>query len=219
MKTINLLAIIILCNLTIHAQTEKGTFSVGLHNFSPSGLNIDGIPLNLFGRGTTFGVAFGTTKNKLDGFTQGETEKLYTLGLNVSGHYFPVNNLSLGFVGQFFSGFTVYKDEGSETERYSAWIMMGGPEARFYMGKGKTRFWLKGSTSLGTLNSKQNLKKDPDRIKLFQVAGGFGITHFISPKISVDAGIDYNVFQLKFEENFKGINTNLAADLGFTLFF
>ncbi len=219
MKKIILLQVLFLLSLTLNAQTEKGTFSIGLHNFSPSALNIDGIPLNLFGRGTTLGVAFGTTKNKLDGVAQGETEKLYTAGINLSGHYFILNNLSVGLTGQFFSGFTVYQDAGTETERYSAWILMGGTEARYYMGSGKTRFWIKGSTALGTLNSKQNFEKDPDRIRIFQVAGGIGVTQFITSKISIDGGLEYNVFKLNFEENFKGINTNLAADFGFTLFF
>jgi hypothetical protein len=78
MKTIYFISCFILLSLSIKAQTEKGTFSAGLHTFSPSGLNVEGLPLNLFGRGTGFGAAFGTTKTKLDGKIVGDTENLYT---------------------------------------------------------------------------------------------------------------------------------------------
>ena len=219
MKTICLLSSLFLLSLSLQAQTEKGSFSAGLHTFSPSGLNVDGLPLNLFGRGTGFGLAIGTTKTKVDGKVVGDTENLYTLGLNLSGHYFIVDNLSVGVGGSFFSGFTAYYNSGTENERFAATIILGGPEMRYYVGKGKTRIRFTGSTALGVLHSWENKERDSDPIHLAQFALGAGVSYFLTPNLSFDFGADANVFKLKFAENHIGINQNLALDLGFGLYF
>jgi len=219
MKTIYFISCLILLSFSLTAQTEKGTFSVGLHTFSPSGLNVEGLPLNLFGRGTGFGLAIGTTKTKIDGKIVGDTENLYTLGLNLNGNYFIMDNFSVGFGGSFFSGFTAYYNGGSENERFAATIILGGPEMRYYVGKGKTRLRFTGSTALGALHSWENKERDSDPIHLFQIAAGAGISYFLTQNLSFDFGAEANVFKLKFAENHIGINQNLALDLGFGLFF
>jgi hypothetical protein len=200
------------------AQTEKGTISIGLHNFSPNGINVDGVPVNLFGNGSMLGVSWGKSSFSRDGELLDDPLTQYTLGLNLSAHYFPVNRLSIGAVGSFFSGFSAYPDAAAEEGRYAARILLAGPEVRYYLGSGKTKMWVKASGALGDLNVWwDGNKKEPTHLS--KLAAGTGASWFLSPVISLDLGMEYNVFTMKLPNEIKGINTNLALDVGFSVYF
>ena len=212
------IAFLFLSEHNVYAQTAKGTVSLGLHNFSPSGINIDGVPVNLFGSGSMLGVSWGRSSFQRDGEMVSDPQTQYTFGLNFSAHYFPMNKFSVGAVGSFFSGFSAYPDEATEEGRYAARILLVGPEVRYYFGKGRTKMWTKASGSLGALNIWwDGNKKDPT--VLSKLAAGTGVSFFVSKAISVDIGLEYNVFTMKLPNDITGINTNLALDLGFSLFF
>ncbi len=217
-KKLAVLFSLIWFSMTMTAQTERGTVSFGLHNFSPSGLNVDGMPLNLFGKGTTIGLSWGRSKSIKNGEVQNDGQSQYTLGLNLCSHYFIAKIFSVGVVGSFFTGFSAYAKEGNNDGRYSARILLAGPEVRYYLGTGKTKAWLKASGSMGGLNVWWNGQKDKPS-KFSQVAAGAGVSFFLSKKVSMDLGLEYNIFTMKMNENEKGVNSNLAIDLGFGLFF
>ncbi|MEO6130329.1 MAG: hypothetical protein ABIQ02_00670 [Saprospiraceae bacterium] len=208
----------ILISLNIQAQIEKGTVSFGIHNFSPSGMNIDGVPLNLFGKGFTLGASWGTSKTIKNGIEQDDAQSIYTFGLNLNSHYFIADNFSVGITGSFFSGYSVYAKQSNEDGRYSARIWMGGPEVRYFFGTGRTKTWVKASASFGALNVWWDRKKHVP-MQLSQLDAGAGVSFFLSRVISIDAGLGYNIFTMKPDANTKGINKNLSLDLGFGLFF
>jgi hypothetical protein len=203
---------------SMNAQTAKGTISLGLHNFSPSGINIDGVPVNLFGSGSMLGVSWGKSSFHRNGEQVSDPQTQYTFGLNFSAHYFPVNKFSVGAVGSFFSGFSAYPDEATEEGRYAARILLVGPEVRYYFGTGRTKMWTKASGSLGALNIWWDGNKNKPT-HLSKLAAGTGVSFFVSKAISVDVGLEYNVFTMKLPNDINGVNTNLAFDVGFGLFF
>ena len=66
----------------LNAQTEQGTFALGLHNFAP-GVVVSSS--TLVSPTNAFGFSFGKTKEEVDGQDQGDEVKYSTVGLNFIG--------------------------------------------------------------------------------------------------------------------------------------
>ncbi len=207
----------------LNAQTTKGTFAVGFHNFSPVPLSIDGLSYNLFPQSNSFGIAFGTGKGKYNGELEEDKVKSLVFGLSLNGQYFVADQLSIGLVGNFSSGSSTYIEEGEEDYKTSSTILLFGPELRYYFDTGeKTKFWLKGGASFGSVSSKYDGESN-DPISLSQFGGGAGISIFPAANISIDFGLGYNVltFSDKSDSGDKSeyINSGLAFDIGVGFFF
>jgi len=105
----------------------------------------------------------------------------------------------------------------------SATIFLLGPEVRYYFDTGaKTKLWLKTGASIGSLASKFD-GESSDPISLSQFGGGAGLSIFPIANVSIDFGLGYNVLTLTEKGNnsadYKYINSGLAVDIGFGIFF
>ena len=205
------------------AQTTKGSFVVGFHNFSPSPFASDGAVYNLFPQTNAFGISFGSSKNKLDGEELGGKESNIVVGLSLNTHYFVADHFAVGLIGNLSSASSTYKEDGEEDDKSSFTIFLVGPELRYYFDTGaKTKCWIKGGASIGSGSSSYNGEKD-DPTNLTQYGGGAGISIFPVPSVSIDFGIGYNVI-IATDKNdgfgdYKSISGGLALDIGAGFFF
>jgi hypothetical protein len=204
------------------AQTTKGSFMIGFHNYSPGPVNSDGLGINLFPQTNGLGISFGTGKQKVNGEVSDEKEKTTLLGLSFNTHYFVADNFALGLVGSFSSSSLVYKEEGEEDDKTSATLFLVGPEVRYYFDTGeKAKFWLKGGAAIGSVSSKYDGSTN-DTNSLSQYGGGAGISLFPVSGVSIDFGLGYNVLNITDKSDFgeyKYINGSFVFDIGFGFFF
>jgi hypothetical protein len=206
-----------------NAQTSKGSFVVGFHNFSPSPLVSDGSVYNLFPETNAFGISFGNSKTKLDGEELAGKESNIVVGLSLNSHYFVADHFAIGLMGNFSSASSTYKEDGEEDDKSSFTIFLVGPELRYYFDTGaKTKCWIKGGASIGSASSSYNGEKD-DPTSLTQYGGGAGISIFPVPAVSIDFGMGYNVFistdKIENLGDYKSITSGLALDIGAGFFF
>lgn len=220
-QLLSLLFLLAISTVALQAQTEKGKFALGLHNFSPGGVTGSS---SILSPASSLGIAFGKTKSKINDGDFEDQFKYSVIGLNLSGHYFVINNLSLGLVANVFG--QTQKEVGGDEDEYKSTILLAGPELRYYAPVGgKSKFWVKGGGAIGKVTSKVNGEKDDDPTKLTQFGGGAGLAFFPNSHISLDLGLGYNVFVSKNESTFGTITnkytdvySGLAFDLGFTIF-
>ncbi|MBL7783065.1 MAG: hypothetical protein JNM22_17680 [Saprospiraceae bacterium] len=202
------------------AQTQKGTFSLSLHNFSPHLSQASGLlaPTN------AFGISFGNSESETSGTT---TKYTYTtVGFNCSAQYFVINNLSIGpNVNLYFQDL---KDKGTSENTYKSNISIGGLEMRYYFNaEEKYKYWISGSSAWGSATTRINGEKDDSPSKISRNSASAGISFFPMERISIDLGIGYGIFKVKdSHEDFQGnkiestdTNKGLAADIGFSVFF
>ncbi len=198
---------------SLSAQTEKGTWALGLHNFSP-----------IFNAGqlaaptNAFGFAFGKTKAEIGGQSR-DVSKYSSVGLNFSGHYFFIDNLSGGVNFNLF--FQKEKEEGgTDPSDFSATILLVGPELRYYLPAGaKHKIFLKGNAGFGSVKSKFTGFFDEETTdKILQFGGGAGLTLFLSQQVGLDLGLGYGIFRVKDEDDDTMTNSGVMADIGFTIF-
>jgi hypothetical protein len=213
-----LLLVLLAGSFTIaHAQTTKGTWMMGLHNFSPVPLAGDGLGYNFFPPTNGFGISFGSSKVKIDGEVQNDKINSTQFGLSVNSHYFIADQFALGLVGNY-SSWSV-NDEDYKT---AASIFLVGPEVKYYFDAGtKAKLWLKTGASIGSISYKEDGDKD-DPTSLSQFGGGAGISIFPVSAVSIDIGMSYNVLTMTDKSDFgeyKYINGGLAVDVGFGIFF
>lgn len=220
MKKVFLATTAMLLTLALQAQTTKGSFVLGLHNFSPLLPQSTGLltPTN------ALGIAFGTSKSE-SSFISGESS-FATIGLSGSAHYFLIDHFSAGINLN-----VLYQKEkekgGADPDEYSATVFMAGPELRYYIPLGtKTKVWINGGGSFGTLtNSFSSDQNEDDPIKLSRFGGGVGLAFFPMENWSVDIGAGYGAFISKstlvdFDGNtinIKSTNSGMVIDLGFSL--
>lgn len=206
-----------------NAQTTKGTFSVGFHNFSPGPLSSFDLGYNLFPQTNALGISFVTSKEEYDGEVQEEKQKSVLLGCSLNAQYFAANQFAIGLTANLSTGNSRYIDDGVEDGKSSFTIVLVGPELRYYFDTGeKTKCWIKGGASLGTLSSRYEGESE-EPISLSQFGGGAGISIFPVPSVSVDFGLGYGVFTLTEKDNtygdYKSINSGLSIDIGAGFFF
>ena len=221
MKNLVLLFMIVCFSQTITGQTTKGTWVVGLHNYTPVPLS-SGVA-NLFPQTNSLGISFGTSKEKYDGEILDGKETNTIFGFTVNFQYFVVDRLAIGLVGNFSSGTTTYKYEGEDDEKFSASILLLGPEMRYYFDAGvKTKIWLKGGAAIGSVSSRYD-GESSDPTKLSQFGGGAGLSIFPASAVSIDVGLGYNILtatdKSSVSEEYKSINSGLSFDIGFGIFF
>ena len=75
---------------TLNAQTSKGNFVLGLHNFSV----ITPEATNILAPTNALGISFGKYKSEF--FGEEFESKYTTIGLSGSAQYFIINNLAAG---------------------------------------------------------------------------------------------------------------------------
>lgn len=211
-------ALLLMLASVAQAQTERGHYFLSLHNFSSAVPQANGFlaPTN------ALGIGFGTFKTEANAVT---LENSYmTLGLSGSGHYFLADNFSVGINLNFSYQKEKEKSTGN-ADSYSATLLMGGPELRYYIPiSAKTKVWINGSGSFGSVRPSE-ADENPTRLRRF--GGGAGLAIFPFERFSVDVGLGYGLFLMK--ENYKDLNGNtreftnknagFAADLGFSIFF
>lgn len=210
---------------TMFAQTEKGRYSLLLHNFSPSGIKIDGMPVNLFPQNSGLGFSFGSHKTKLNGGLLDVKEKVMMFGLSLSGQYFVFDNFSFGLSGSYYTGTTTYMEAEKPDEKYSTSMFLAGAELRYYIhGSRHIKYYIKASPALGSIRSTYDGKDVHVPKRLYQFSGGIGVSYFPSPSFSIDLGATYNVFTIRNRGNYteysrKEYVDNVGLDIGFSIFF
>jgi opacity protein-like surface antigen len=220
-QLLSLLFLLAIGTVALQAQTEKGNFALGLHNFSPGGVTGSS---SILSPASSLGIAFGKSKSKANDGDFEDQFKYSVIGLNLSGHYFVINGLSVGLVANVFG--ETQKELDDDKDKYQTSIFLAGPELRYYAPiGGKSKFWVKGSGAVGKATNKVNGEKDDDPTKLTQFGGGAGLAFFPNSHISLDLGLGYNVFVSKNESTFGTVTneytdvySGLAFDLGFTIF-
>ena len=207
----------------LNAQTTKGSYLIGFHNYSPGPISSFGTAYNLFPQTNGLGISFGTSKQKYDRELQDGKENSTVLGLSIKSHYFVADRFALGLVGNFSFGSSTFKEPGFEDDKSSSTIFLLGPSLRYYFDTGaKTKFWLKGDASFGSISFKNN-GESGDPYGLSQFGGGAGISIFPVSSVSIDFGLGYNVLttsnELSSGGKSKSINSGLALDIGAGIFF
>ena len=221
MKNLFLLLIMVTFFGTISGQTSKGTWIVGLHNFAPVPLVSEASVYNLFPQSNALGISFGTVKEKYNGEEEEGKENTTVFGLSLNSHYFVADQFAIGVVGNYSSGSSKYSSPFGEY-KYSSSIFLMGPEARYYFDTGaKSKIWLKGGASFGSVSSKEDGESN-DPFSLSQVGGGAGISIFPVSAVSIDLGLAYNVLtvtQKDGSDKSQSIYSGLTFDIGFGIFF
>lgn len=204
----------------LFSQTEKGNFTLSLHNYSPSGIfSNSGIPV----RTNALGFYSGTYKSELDGNDAGEA-KTFSAGLNVSGHYFLIDNFSIGLNSSFFYFST--KLDGAD-EAFSGSIYQIAPELRYYFDIApEMKLYISGDAGFGQAVSNSSFDDEDEPINLTSFSGGLGMSYFMRENISFDFGIRYAVEGSKEEDNFSGVTrvrkeqfSGVGLDVGVSIFF
>lgn len=194
---------------SLSAQTEKGRWTIGLHNFSPV-LQLEETPVQTSG----LGIYFGNLKSESD-FGE-ENVGVFELGLGASAGYFVANNFSIGLnLNTHY-----FKAEEDELE-FKRSIFLIGPDVRYYLPvKQNLSVALHGGLEFGKLNQEfDNIDLDYNVLRL---GLGAGIAYFISPNVSLDAGLGYDFMKLNLEIQGEDSDTKfsgLTVQLGFSLFF
>lgn len=204
-----------------HAQTEKGKFSLGLSNFGASGLLSGNSPLVAPSNG--LGVAFGKVTSKVNGQTSGEETNYTTIGVILDGHYFVVDNLSVGVGANIFT-----QSVKSDNEKATLTLLMAGPRIRyFFPASEKMKIFIKGIANFGSSKTKYEGSPESEPTILTEFGGGAGLAFFPNPHIAINLGLAYDVFSAKNKYlSFQGMTTErvttysgVVFDVGFGLFF
>ncbi|MDQ3017094.1 MAG: hypothetical protein M3R25_10315 [Bacteroidota bacterium] len=220
-----LVTLIILAARGTDAQTEKGNYSIGFHNYSPTGINIDGLPINLFPQNCGLGFSFGSHKTKLDGSYIDVRENTTTFGFSLSGSQFIFDDFSVGLIGNFYSGSTTYKETEKVDEKYSTFMLMGGAEIKYFLNGGPNlKYWMKASPILGVIQSTYNGQEVHLPKRLYQFSGGTGVSYFPNKHLSIDLGLTYSIFTVRNKGGYTEISRkeyidSIGMDVGFSFFF
>lgn len=202
--------------LILPAQTTKGTFALGLHDYSPTGIGI--APTS------SFGIGFGKMVTKSSSTSDNSETKYTSVGLNANVFYFLVDNLSLG--AQFSLLTQNLNEQTGDRDKSSLVLLMAGPEVRYYIPAGaKLKFWIKGQAAFGSSKTKYNGESD-DPTKLSQYGGVVGLSFFPASCFAIDIGGGYGSVISKSEYTFFGMTEEVKVtesgatlDVGFTVFF
>ncbi len=224
MKNLLSIAMLLLfCTLTANAQTEKGTFSLGLRNFAPGGFFQN---TSIVSHTNFIGIGFGKTKSKVNDTDDGEI-KYSVVGLGLNAQYFVANNFSLGLLSNVFTQKeTIEATVGGDEEEITVNILLAGPQIRYYFNIGaKTKLYLDAYAAVGNSKVKYTGEED-DTTKLSSFGGGLNFAYFPSPNFSIDLGLGYDLFKSKSEYSTFGTDVTLedtsggvVFDLGFSAFF
>ncbi len=223
-KGLLLAASFMMANLLL-AQTEKGSHALIFHSFCPVGIQIDGLPVNLFPQSSGLGFSYNVHKVKSSGIKLEQKERVFTIGMGLSVHEFLFDNFSWGITGNIFYGNTNYTGDEIPKENYSTTMILAGPEFRYYINAGeKLKFNLKASPTLGTILSTYNGKELHAPKRLYQFSGALGTSYFINPSFSIDLSVTYNIFTIRNKGSYsyasrKEYIDGIGTDIGFTFFF
>jgi long-subunit fatty acid transport protein len=206
------------------AQTNKGTFALGLHNFSPSGVLSNTTQLTPT---NALGVGFGTYTFKNSRSPNDEVKSKFSyMGINANAHYFVIDNFSVGLGMNLFNQ-SEKEEDASSGDEYNITILMAGPELRYFINATpKSKVYVRGFASFGSADTDYG-DDDDEGNKLNQFGSNLGMAYFPNQHFSVDFGLGYNIFNSKSErKDFNGNNVeytytsnSFILDLGFTVFF
>lgn len=216
MKNILLIAVFLAGVFALPAQTEKGSFALGLHSFAPNNVGIAPV--------SSIGIGFGKLTSKVTGGSDQSETKYTTIGMNANAHYFLINNLSLGLQLNLLSQTT--KEQDGDRDEASATLFMAGPEVRYYIpATEKMKVWVRGYAGFGSMKAELN-GEDSEPADLNQFGGGVGLAFFPVSCFSVDLGAGYGLFTMKSTFDFLGTEieekdtySGAVLDVGFTVFF
>lgn len=218
MKKVALALVLVASGAIAFGQTQKGDFTLSLHNFSP---HISGGLL-----GATNGLGFSTGHSVSE--TDGEkTEYSYTtIGFNCAAEYFIANNLSIGPNVSLL--FQTLKAKASGEVAYKTNTSMGGVELHYYFDAwANSKCWVSGLSSWGSSQININGNEDQNPAKITYNALSAGISYFPMKRFSIDLGLGYGTFHSKDQsKNTQGYTTEysntrsgMTADIGFSVFF
>ena len=128
MKKLLIIVIALASMGNMQAQTGKGSVAFGLHNFSAIVPGTD-----LLAPTNAFGIYFGKSKSEFLGQTF--EDKITTVGLSGSVHYFLIDNLSGGINLDFI--FQKQEEDYGDRDEFSTTVIMAGPELRYYIKIGR----------------------------------------------------------------------------------
>lgn len=195
-KFLTLTLLLLISSTMLSAQTQKGHFALGLHNFNPSGYS--GLE-----HSNTFGFAFNKRKyhaQDQDSSTF-STAKWVSFSLNGSAHYFILNNFSVG-LNLFFSA----SDTKDANGQYKHTYVLAGPEFRYYFNvNSKLKYWISADCAFGSFRDEANssILSYFNTTYVNRFAGETGFAWFVTPHISLDAGIGYSRNRSKLEEFYQ----------------
>lgn len=223
MKKVSILvtAMLLTSICSLQAQTSKGSFMLGLHNFSPQLTQAN----SLLAPTNALGISFGTMKSEAGGE---ESKASYSsIGLSGSGHYFVIDNLSVGLNLNVLSQKIKDQSQGAGDEEYKVSLFIAGPELRYYIPAGaKSKIYVSGSGAVGSIKTPAFGQDENDTTKLSRFGGGAGLAIFPSQHFSIDVGLGYGAFITKDTYNFGGevieskdTNSGISLDVGFSVFF
>ena len=215
-RTLNFaLAIIIISNGILSAQTEKGSFLIG--EFTNISLTGAGTPMNM-------NLGWSTHKVKSDSgdYDNSDADKEFSLNLTPRAGYFVINNLAVGL--DFTLAYTHMKrtsggEYSSNMTRFGA-----GPFLRYYIRTQKLLPFAEGSYSIGSSKNQWEFDTmDGERSTKVQQWGiGIGLGIPMGEKVAFDALIGYqsNIFKEKDdnEDNVRYIVGTIGLKLGLTVF-
>lgn len=218
MKQFKLLTVLLSLTMAygLQAQTTKGAFLLGLHNFSivsPDATNVLA-PTN------AIGIGFGKYKSEF--FGEKYESKYSTIGLSGNAQYFIINNLAAGVTLNVL--FQNVKSDDFEDGDAKSTIVMGGPELRYFIPVStKTKVWIGGGAAFGTAKFTYSGNEDPEEpSSLLRFGGGAGVSIFPNQHFSIDLGLQYSNFTSKYtipdDGDFKDSFGGVAFDLGFSVF-
>lgn len=210
MKQLFFAFILALAAFSLQAQTEKGRFMLSMHNFSPLLSEA-----TLLAPTNSFGLSFGNIKDEFGGI---ETESSYfSFGLEGSGHYFVIDNLSAGLNLGFFNQKVTEEDD----EDNVLTALLFGPELRYYFPVGaNSKVYLRGGASWGNFKYTYSGEED-DPTALSQYGGGVGFAVFLANNFSLNIGAGYaaNIANLESDlGDYKSTTSGVTIDLGFSAF-
>jgi len=193
---------------------------LGLHSFSPQLTQAN----SLLAPTNALGISFGTMKSKAG---DDESKASYSsIGLSGSGHYFVIDNLSVGLNLNVLSQRIKDQSPGAGDDVYKINLIMAGPELRYYIPAGeKSKIYVSGSGAVGSIKTPA-FQDENNTTKLSRFGGGAGLAIFPSQSFSIDIGLGYGAFITKDTYNFGGevieskdTNSGISVDVGFSVFF
>jgi outer membrane protein len=200
-KTLVLIAALILGNLTIFAQTQKGEF--------------------LLGAGTSLDFSFLSSQVSTESY---DSDKVKNNSFEFTPRvgYFLANNFVVGV--DFLISNTKEKEDGDE---YKSNTFAIGPFTRLYFGKDKIKPFLHAGLGFGKNTDEYNASYagySDDKVKanLTTYDFGVGVSFFLTPKVALEVGISYGNASLKYTNHYNEDTTNkvkgIASSIGFSIY-
>ena len=170
----------------------------------------------LIGTGSNLSFISGSSKWKTD-TGSGDNGISSALGLSPKLGYFVTDELALGVELQLGYGKSKNNSDKSHSFDYGV-----GPFARYYFGSDKLKPFVGGALNLGGDSQNSTISNTTYKSKssTFSFDLGGGLAYFLSEKVSLDLGINYNykTAHLNTPDNYRDQSGTLIVGAGFNFF-